>query len=72
MPQPNGPSLLNSILGMKFKGVSGKLQLVHGQLLVSTMKFEIINITGGKNKRIGFWRKEHGISKRSKLNTGLD
>ena len=41
---------------------------MHGQQLDSAMKFEIINITGGKNKRIGFRTKERGISKKLKLN----
>ncbi|KAJ0983126.1 hypothetical protein J5N97_011381 [Dioscorea zingiberensis] len=63
-----GGKLLDSILGLNFDGVTGRFQLVNGQLQAKS--FEIINIVGDKKKKVGYWTSEHGIS--GKLETGAN
>uniref|UniRef100_A0A0D9XDY9 Ionotropic glutamate receptor C-terminal domain-containing protein n=1 Tax=Leersia perrieri TaxID=77586 RepID=A0A0D9XDY9_9ORYZ len=54
-----GPTLLESILHIKFRGLSGKFYLRNRQLEFST--FQIINVVGSRPKEIGFWTAKHGI-----------
>ncbi|KAH7866077.1 hypothetical protein Vadar_015316 [Vaccinium darrowii] len=56
-----GPRLLQSIQKIKFKGLSGDFHLVNGQLQPSA--FQIVNVIGRGDRGIGFWTREHGISK---------
>ncbi|KAA8540182.1 hypothetical protein F0562_024255 [Nyssa sinensis] len=60
-----GPKLLQSIRNTRFKGLSGDFHLVDGQLQSST--FEIVNIIGKGERRIGFWTQQYGILKKLEL-----
>ncbi|PIA28579.1 hypothetical protein AQUCO_06800026v1 [Aquilegia coerulea] len=55
-----GPRLLKEILKSKFYGLSGKIQLVDGQL--EPLVFQTINIVGQGEREIGFWIPAVGIS----------
>ncbi|KAI3711928.1 hypothetical protein L1987_70477 [Smallanthus sonchifolius] len=59
-----GSSLVQLIRNSRFKGLSGDFRIVDGQLQSSV--YEIVNIIGKKEKSIGFWSPENGIS--NKLN----
>lgn len=52
-------TLVNSILGTKFLGVSGNFSLVKGQLEQSS-GFEIFNVREGRQMVIGEWTKQTG------------
>lgn len=54
-----GPSLRKALSDVKFKGLAGEFKLIEMQLQSST--FEIINIIGNKEKRIGFWTPRNGL-----------
>ncbi|KAJ3704816.1 hypothetical protein LUZ61_008521 [Rhynchospora tenuis] len=58
---PNGPQLLQALLHIKFAGLSGKFELIDGQLQYSS--FEIINVIGQGIRNIGYWREKQGLSK---------
>ncbi|KAF4367019.1 hypothetical protein G4B88_016731 [Cannabis sativa] len=76
-----GFNLSQALSKMRFKGLSGEFKLVNGQLQTST--FEIINVNGNGERKIGFWTVENGLervlgfgdnkgkSKHSGLNTSL-
>ncbi|PON61614.1 Ionotropic glutamate receptor [Trema orientale] len=55
----SGPELVQALSGLRFKGLSGDFRLVNGQLQTST--FEIINVNGSGERRIGFWTLENGL-----------
>ncbi|KAH7856508.1 hypothetical protein Vadar_002251 [Vaccinium darrowii] len=57
-----GPRLLQAIKKIKLQGLSGEFYLVDGQLQQSA--FQIVNVIGKGEREIGFWTKEHGISKK--------
>ncbi|MBA0873199.1 hypothetical protein Goshw_029071 [Gossypium schwendimanii] len=57
-----GKLILNGLLKTKFKGLSGDLSLVRGQLRSSA--FEIINVINNKEKVIGYWTLENGLSRK--------
>ncbi|PIM99302.1 hypothetical protein CDL12_28206 [Handroanthus impetiginosus] len=54
-----GPQLLRELSSTKFRGLSGDFQLVDGKLKPSA--FEIFNLIGTGEKRVGFWSPERGI-----------
>ncbi|PIN14729.1 hypothetical protein CDL12_12632 [Handroanthus impetiginosus] len=55
-----GPQLLRELSSnTKFRGLSGDFQLIDGKLKPSA--FEIFNIVGTGEKRVGFWSPERGI-----------
>lgn len=54
-----GPRLLKSILNTTFDGLSGKFQLVKGEMEPSA--FEIFNVVGRSERVIGYWT-EKGLS----------
>ncbi|KAJ4801832.1 glutamate receptor 2.2 [Rhynchospora pubera] len=58
---PNGPQLLQSLLHIKFPGLSGNFELIDGQLQYSA--FEIINVIEQGIRHIGYWREKQGLSK---------
>ncbi|KAH7858949.1 hypothetical protein Vadar_029711 [Vaccinium darrowii] len=57
-----GPRLLQAIKKIKFQGLSGEFHLVDGQLQQSA--FQIVNVIGKGEMKIGFWTRECGISKK--------
>ncbi|WOK94368.1 hypothetical protein Cni_G03070 [Canna indica] len=56
-----GPKLRELILNTTFNGTSGEFKLVEGQVLKSE-SFEIINVVGNGNRRVGYWPPQHNIS----------
>ncbi|KAH7523913.1 hypothetical protein FEM48_Zijuj06G0062500 [Ziziphus jujuba var. spinosa] len=58
----NGPELGQALKNLKFKGLAGDFRLVDGQLQSSI--FEILNVNGRGERRIGFWTQKNGLSKR--------
>ncbi|KAM6541772.1 hypothetical protein CsatB_006219 [Cannabis sativa] len=74
----SGSKLAQALSKLRFKGLSGEFKLVNGQLQTPT--FEIINVNGNGERKIGFWTVENGLervlgnkkkSKYSALNTSL-
>ncbi|KAG0470455.1 hypothetical protein HPP92_017155 [Vanilla planifolia] len=57
----SGAELLQSILMTTFDGLAGKFNLVNNQLEFPT--FEIVNVVGPRQRRVGFWSPLHGISR---------
>lgn len=56
-----GPRLLKAITESKFNGLSGKFQLMEGE--VQPLAFQIVNIIGNnRTNGIGFWTPARGIS----------
>ncbi|XP_058226990.1 glutamate receptor 2.7-like isoform X2 [Rhododendron vialii] len=60
-----GPRLLQSLKNIEFNGLSGKFHLLNGQLQPSS--FQIVNVIGKGDRKIGFWTKKYGISKHLSL-----
>ncbi|KAK8459834.1 hypothetical protein SEVIR_2G221600v4 [Setaria viridis] len=54
-----GPKLLDEILHIKFRGLSGDFDLEDRQLQPSI--FQIINVVGQGSQEVGFWTAKHGI-----------
>ncbi|XP_012831250.1 PREDICTED: glutamate receptor 2.8-like [Erythranthe guttata] len=54
-----GPMLLRELSNTKFRGLAGDFELVDGKLKVSA--FEIFNIIGNGERKLGFWTIERGI-----------
>ncbi|KAK1323532.1 Glutamate receptor 2.8 [Acorus calamus] len=63
---PIGPKLRQSLLTTSFNGLSGKFNLVSGQLESSA--FEIVNVLNNGKRRIGVWTPSKGIL--ASLNSG--
>ncbi|KAI4356972.1 hypothetical protein L6164_000949 [Bauhinia variegata] len=57
----SGSRLLNQILSTEFPGISGYFNLSEGQLVPS--KLEIFNLVGHRERIIGYWNKERGLSR---------
>ncbi|KAH1040127.1 hypothetical protein J1N35_041870 [Gossypium stocksii] len=57
-----GKMILNGLLKTKFKSLNGDFSLVRGQLRSSA--FEIINVIDNKEKVIGYWTFENGLSRK--------
>ncbi|KAK1276938.1 Glutamate receptor 2.8 [Acorus gramineus] len=55
----NGPNLLNELLKTEFNGLGGKFRLVDRQLALSA--FQIVNVIGDGERRIGFWTRAKGL-----------
>ncbi|XVF34226.1 hypothetical protein REPUB_Repub18cG0041000 [Reevesia pubescens] len=70
-----GPSLLEEVSNISFRGLSGHFQLVNRQLQARAL--EVFNVVGkGKSRVIGYWTPESGIltknlgsSRRQSLNS---
>ncbi|KAK2965808.1 hypothetical protein RJ640_025317 [Escallonia rubra] len=56
-----GEVLLNELSKIRFKGLSGEFQLTNGKLI--TNSFEIVNVIGKGERRVGFWTPSGGITK---------
>lgn len=54
-----GSRLLTELYSTKFRGLAGDFELVEGKLKASV--FEIFNINGNGERRLGFWTPERGI-----------
>lgn len=54
-----GTRLVNEISSTKFRGLSGDFKLVDGKLKPSP--FEIFNVMGSGERRLGFWTRDRGI-----------
>ncbi|KAL7097366.1 hypothetical protein ACP275_10G140200 [Erythranthe tilingii] len=54
-----GPTLLSEVSNTKFRGLAGDFELVDGKLKASA--FEIFNIIGNGERKLGFWTSEKGI-----------
>ncbi|KAL2462407.1 Glutamate receptor 2.7 [Forsythia ovata] len=59
-----GPSLVESVRNIRFKGLSGDFHITDGQLQPSA--YEIVNVIGKGDRRIGYWTEQHGISNKLK------
>jgi ionotropic glutamate receptor len=57
----NGEKLSEALSNSSFNGFSGDFNVVGGKLQAS--KFEIINIFGDGEKRVGFWTPNKGLSR---------
>ncbi|XP_028807062.1 glutamate receptor 2.7-like [Neltuma alba] len=57
----NGERLRGALLDTRFRGISGEFSVIDGQLQAST--FEIINVNGNGERRVGFWTPEKGITR---------
>ncbi|KAF5461787.1 hypothetical protein F2P56_017858 [Juglans regia] len=55
-----GQTLLHTLLTTEFQGLSGKFQLIKGQLQHSA--FEILNVIGKTERIIGYWTEQTGLS----------
>nr|XP_043619837.1 glutamate receptor 1.3-like [Erigeron canadensis] len=55
----NGPSLLNEVLKIRFKGLSGEFQLSEGKLISNG--YEIISAINYDEKIVGYWTPSEGI-----------
>lgn len=55
----DGPRLAEALSRTKFRGISGDFRLVNGQL--QTSNFEMINVNGSGERRLGFWTLENGL-----------
>eukprot|EP00261_Vitis_vinifera_P033910 XP_019075153.1 PREDICTED: glutamate receptor 2.8-like isoform X2 [Vitis vinifera] len=60
---PIGPNILHSLLGTRFRGLTGDFQIIDGQL--HTSAFQIVNVIGEGERGVGFWTTENGIVRRS-------
>ncbi|CAA2965933.1 glutamate receptor -like [Olea europaea subsp. europaea] len=61
-----GPTLVDSVRNINFKGLSGDFHVTDGQLQPSA--YEIVNVIGNGDRTIGYWTEQHGISKTMKPN----
>ncbi|CAK9150468.1 unnamed protein product [Ilex paraguariensis] len=56
-----GRILLNELLKIRFKGLSGEFQILNGKLASNAL--EILNLIGKGKRRVGFWTSTNGITK---------
>ncbi|XP_058113839.1 glutamate receptor 2.8-like [Magnolia sinica] len=61
-----GPKLLDTIKKMKFKGLGCEFHLVDGEL--PSLAFQIVNVIGKGERKVGFWTPDHGISRVLNMN----
>ncbi|KAL6660686.1 hypothetical protein ACP70R_001721 [Stipagrostis hirtigluma subsp. patula] len=65
----SGQKFLDAITNTTFDGLSGKFQLVDGELAVPA--FQVVNIMGkGKDSGIGFWTPQDGLHRQLGLGSG--
>ncbi|EOY29259.1 Glutamate receptor, putative [Theobroma cacao] len=55
----NGPRLIQELSKSKFRGLTGDFYFVNGQLQSSV--FQIVNVIGSGERRVGFWTPENGL-----------
>ncbi|XP_020523512.1 glutamate receptor 2.7 isoform X2 [Amborella trichopoda] len=55
----SGPKLLRAILESRFRGLTGQIRFINGELLGS--KFQIVNIVKEGVRDVGFWSPESGL-----------
>ncbi|PWA47288.1 Extracellular ligand-binding receptor [Artemisia annua] len=55
-------SLMDQMLRISFRGLAGTFQLINGRM--STQVLEIINVIGNRERRVGFWTKEVGLTRK--------
>ncbi|XVE71315.1 hypothetical protein DITRI_Ditri10aG0141400 [Diplodiscus trichospermus] len=58
----NGPRLIQELSKTKVRGLSGDFRFDNGQLPSSV--FQIVNVNGNGEKRVGFWTPESGLVKK--------
>ncbi|XVE53490.1 hypothetical protein DITRI_Ditri03aG0007300 [Diplodiscus trichospermus] len=56
-----GPELIQALASTKFKGLTGDIRFVAGQLQSSV--FQIVNVNGNGERRVGFWTPKLGLVK---------
>ncbi|EXB74933.1 Glutamate receptor 2.4 [Morus notabilis] len=61
----DGPELVEALSRTRFRGLSGDFKLVNGQLQTPT--YEIINVNGSGERRLGFWTFESGLMRKLDL-----
>ncbi|KAJ0090976.1 hypothetical protein Patl1_12659 [Pistacia atlantica] len=61
----NGPKLLESLSVTRFRGLTGDYTFVDRQL--QSLAFQILNVNGDGERRIGFWTLEKGLMKKLNL-----
>ncbi|XP_059644379.1 glutamate receptor 2.1-like [Cornus florida] len=78
----SGSIILNELLQIRFRGLSGEFQFMHGKLI--SRAFEIVNVLGKWERKVGFWTVTDGITNEmnpsvsekyprySSTNTGLE
>ncbi|KVI11550.1 Extracellular ligand-binding receptor [Cynara cardunculus var. scolymus] len=59
--EENDPFLLNEVLKIRFKGISGEFQLSEGRVISNG--YEIMNAIDYGEKRVGYWTSSEGIKK---------
>ncbi|CDY38574.1 BnaA05g13030D [Brassica napus] len=64
-----GPSLLEALSRVEFKGLAGEFSLVNRQLVAST--FDIINVVGNEERIIGTWTPRDGLMNTNSKKTTL-
>ncbi|MBA0848200.1 hypothetical protein Goshw_029625, partial [Gossypium schwendimanii] len=57
----NGPRLIKELSKINFTGLSGDFHFVKGQLESSV--FQIVNVNGNGERRVGFWTPQSGLVK---------
>ncbi|KAJ1380976.1 Solute-binding protein family 3/N-terminal domain of MltF [Sesbania bispinosa] len=57
----NGEKLREALSNTRFRGLSGDFNILGGQLQASA--FEIIQVNGGGERRVGFWTPQKGLSR---------
>ncbi|XP_021276565.1 glutamate receptor 2.7-like [Herrania umbratica] len=55
----NGPRLIQKLSRSKFRGLTGDFYFANGQLQSSV--FQIVNVIGSGERRVGFWTPKNGI-----------
>lgn len=59
---PRDASLMDQMLRISFRGLAGTFQLMNGRM--STQVLEIINVIGNRVRRVGFWTKGVGLTRK--------
>ncbi|XWS17897.1 hypothetical protein CRYUN_Cryun33cG0107900 [Craigia yunnanensis] len=66
----NGPQLIQELSSIKFRGLTGDFHFVNGQLQSSV--FQIVNVIGSGEKRVGFWIPKNGLVRNLLTNTSTN
>ncbi|KAL4319274.1 hypothetical protein GQ457_18G003300 [Hibiscus cannabinus] len=59
----NGPRLVRELSNINFRGLSGDFHFVNGQLDLESSVFQIVNVNGNGERRVGFWTPKTGLVK---------
>ncbi|XP_022730776.1 glutamate receptor 2.7-like [Durio zibethinus] len=54
-----GPQLIQALSSTKFRGLTGDIDFVNGQLQSSL--FQIVNVNGNGERKVGFWTPKSGL-----------